>query len=80
MDANTGTIRVKGVFSNADHKLWPGEFVRVSLRLGTKPNSLLIPNQAVQAGQDGSFVFVVKPDRTVESRQVVAGCASIRMS
>ena len=73
VDANTGTIRVKAVFSNADHKLWPGEFVRVSLRLGTKPNSLLIPNQAVQAGQDGSFVFVVKPDRTVESRQVVPG-------
>jgi multidrug efflux system membrane fusion protein len=73
VDANTGTIRVKAIFSNADHKLWPGQFVRVNLRLGMKPNSLLIPNQAVQAGQDGSLVFVVKPDRTVESRPVVPG-------
>jgi len=73
VDTNTGTIRVKAIFSNADHKLWPGQFVRVNLRLGMKPNSLLIPNQAVQAGQDGSLVFVVKPDRTVESRPVVPG-------
>ncbi len=73
VDATTGTIRVKAIFPNSNHKLWPGEFVRVSLRLGTKPNALLIPNQAVQAGQDGSFVFVVKPDRTVESRPVVSG-------
>jgi multidrug efflux system membrane fusion protein len=73
VDPNTGTIRVKAVFPNANHKLWPGEFVRVSLRLGTKPNSLLIPNQAVQEGQDGSFVFVVRSDRTVESRPIVSG-------
>lgn len=73
VDATTGMIRIKAVFPNRSHKLWPGEFVRVSLRLSTRPNALIIPNQAVQAGQDGPFVFVVKPDRTVESRPVVPG-------
>jgi membrane fusion protein, multidrug efflux system len=73
VDAATGTIRIKAFFQNPGHKLWPGEFVQARLRLDTKPNALLIPSQAVQAGQDGSFVFVVKDDRTVESRRVVAG-------
>ena len=69
----TGTIRLKGTFPNADRKLWPGEFVRVTLRLTTQPNALVVPNQAVQTGQDGPFVFVVKPDRTVESRPIATG-------
>ena len=73
VDTATGTIRVKAVFSNAGHKLWPGEFVRTVLRLDTKPNALVIPNQAVQAGQEGSFVFLVKSDGTVQSRPVVTG-------
>jgi multidrug efflux system membrane fusion protein len=73
VDATTGTIRLKGIFPNLDHKLWPGEFVRVTLRLATESNALIVPNQAVQTGQDGSYVFVVKPDRTVESRPVVTG-------
>ncbi len=73
VDAATGTIRVKAVFQNSKHTLWPGQFVQVTLRLDTKPNALLLPAQAVQTGQNGSFVFVVKPDRTVESRPVVAG-------
>jgi membrane fusion protein, multidrug efflux system len=73
VDATTGTIRVKASFSNRAHRLWPGQFVRVLLRLDTKPNALLIPNQAVQSGQVGFFVFVVKPDRTVESRPVIPG-------
>jgi multidrug efflux system membrane fusion protein len=73
VDSTTGTIRLKGTFPNSDHKLWPGEFVRVTLRLATKPNALVVPNQVVQTGQDGTFAFVVKPDRTVESRPVVTG-------
>ncbi len=73
VDSTTGTIRLKATFPNPDHKLWPGEFVRVTLRLATKPNALVVPNQAVQTGQDGMYVFVVKPDRTVESRPVVTG-------
>jgi membrane fusion protein, multidrug efflux system len=73
VDVTTGTIRAKAVFPNPKHNLWPGQFVQVKLRLDTKPNALLLPSQAVQAGQNGSFVFVVKQDRTVESRPVVAG-------
>jgi membrane fusion protein, multidrug efflux system len=73
VDTTTGTIRVKGTFANPRHSLWPGQFVRVSLRLETMPNALLVPNQVVQGGQDGSYAFVVKPDRTVESRPVVTG-------
>lgn len=73
VDPATGTIKLKGTFSNSNRKLWPGEFVRVTLRLATQANALVVPNQAVQTGQDGSFVYVVKPDQTVESRPVVTG-------
>lgn len=73
VDASTGTIRLKGTFPNSAGKLWPGQFVRVTLRLGTQPKALVVPSQAVQTGQEGAYVFVVKPDRTVESRPVVAG-------
>jgi multidrug efflux system membrane fusion protein len=73
VDESTGTILVKAAFQNRGHQLWPGEFVRVVLRLGTRAGALIVPGQAVQAGQEGSFVFVVKPDQTVESRPVVPG-------
>ena len=73
VDSATGTIRLKATFPNPDHKLWPGKFVRVTLTLSTQSNALVVPNQAVQTGQDGMYVFVVKPDRTVESRPVVTG-------
>jgi membrane fusion protein, multidrug efflux system len=73
VDPTTGTILVKAIFPNNAGKLWPGQFVRVTLRFGTKPDALLVPSEAVQTGQDGSFVFVVKPDQTVESRPVVPG-------
>jgi membrane fusion protein, multidrug efflux system len=71
VDATTGTIKLKGTFQNAANRLWPGEFVRVSLGLTTRPHATVVPNQAVQTGQDGQFVYVVKPDRTVEMRPVV---------
>jgi multidrug efflux system membrane fusion protein len=70
VDMTTGTIKLKGTFPNKDHGLWPGEFVRVTLRLTTQQNAVVVPNEAVQAGQNGSFVYVVKQDRTVESRPV----------
>jgi multidrug efflux system membrane fusion protein len=73
VDATTGTILVKALFENRDRALWPGQFVRVVLRLGTKTNALVVPEQAVQNGQEGAFVFVVKSDQTVESRKVVPG-------
>jgi len=73
VDPTTGTIKLKGTFANNDHKLWPGQFVRVILRLTTQPNVVVVPSQAVQTGQEGPFVYVVKADRTVESRPVVTG-------
>lgn len=73
VDTTTGTIKLKGTFPNKDHQLWPGEFVRVTLRLATQHNAIVVPNEAVQTGQNGSFVYVVKADRTVESRPVTTG-------
>jgi multidrug efflux system membrane fusion protein len=73
VDATTGTIKLKGTFTNEANLLWPGQFVRVALRLTTNTNALVVPNQAVQAGQEGVYVYVVKPDRSVESRPVVTG-------
>jgi multidrug efflux system membrane fusion protein len=73
VDMTTGTIKLKGTFPNSDHKLWPGQFVRVTLRLTTQQNAIVVPNQAVQTGQNGSYVYVVKQDRTVEMRPVTTG-------
>jgi multidrug efflux system membrane fusion protein len=72
VDASTGTIQLKATFPNADHVLWPGQFVDVALTLTSEP-AVLVPTQAVQAGQKGPYVFVVKPDLTVESRTVKVG-------
>jgi membrane fusion protein, multidrug efflux system len=72
VDASTGTIQLKALSTNNNRMLWPGEFVRVKLRLSIKAGALTVPNQAVQTGQDGPFVFVMKADRTVESRPVLA--------
>ena len=70
VDSATGTIRLKGTFENASHRLWPGQFVDVVLTVTEEPNAVLVPQQAVQMGQDGQFVFVVRSDQTVESRAV----------
>jgi multidrug efflux system membrane fusion protein len=72
VDVTTGTIQLKATFQNADSALWPGQFVDVSLTLTTE-NAIVVPTQAVQPGQQGPFVFVVKPDATVESRPVKPG-------
>jgi len=71
VDSSTDTIKLKAIFMNDDRRLWPGQFTRVTLRLATLKNATVVPNQAVQTGQDGPFVFVVKPDQTVEQRVVV---------
>jgi len=71
VDSGTGTIKLKGTFANKDGRLWPGQFVNVVLTLTTEPNAIVVPSQAVQAGQQGQYVFIVKPDLTVESRPVV---------
>lgn len=73
VDTATGTIKIKGTFANNGRRLWPGQFVNVVLTLTSIPNAVVVPTQAVQTGQSGQFVFVVKPDRTVESRPVATG-------
>lgn len=70
VDASTGTIKMKGSFANEDHALWPGLFVQVTLVLRTDPTAIVVPAAAVQTSQSGQFVFVVKPDRTVDIRSV----------
>jgi membrane fusion protein, multidrug efflux system len=70
VDNTTGTIKLKGTFANTDHRLWPGQFSAVSLRLSEEENATVVPTQAVQTGQSGDFVFVIKPDLTAESRPV----------
>ena len=73
VDPNTGSIKLKATFDNGDRKLWPGQFVDVVLIFSTRKGATVVPSQAVQTGQSGQFVFVVKPDNTVESRPVVTG-------
>jgi multidrug efflux system membrane fusion protein len=76
VDASTGTIRLRATFPNPGRKLWPGQFVRVRTRLGSDPNAVVVPNQSVQTGPDGQFVFVVKEDRRVEMRTVTTAMRS----
>lgn len=73
VDGSTGTILLKASFPNSDKALWPGQFVNVSLKLATSRSAVVVPSQAVQRGQQGQYVFVVKPDMTVESRSVQPG-------
>jgi membrane fusion protein, multidrug efflux system len=73
VDATTGTIKLKGTFANGDRRLWPGQFVNIVLTLTTIPDAVVIPTQAIQTGQQGQFVFVVKPDGSVDSRPVLSG-------
>ena len=73
VDTTTGTIKLKGTFENPDNRLWPGQFVNVTLTLTTQPHAVVVPSQAVQTGQAGQYVFVVQQDMTVEYRPVVAG-------
>ena len=71
VDTTTGTIQLKGTFENKDKRLWPGQFVNVLLTLSTQRNAVVMPAAALQAGQQGQYVFVIKPDSTVESRSIV---------
>ncbi|MBM4441578.1 MAG: efflux RND transporter periplasmic adaptor subunit [Candidatus Rokubacteria bacterium] len=72
VDPNTGTIQLKATFANAARVLWPGQFVEVTLTLASEA-AVVVPSQAIQAGQQGSFVYVVTPDLKVESRKVQPG-------
>jgi multidrug efflux system membrane fusion protein len=70
VDANTGTIKLKGTFPNLGHRLWPGEFVTVDLRLGDEANAIVVPSLALQTSQQGSYVWVVSKDNTVQMKTV----------
>jgi multidrug efflux system membrane fusion protein len=73
VDSSTGTIHLKATFDNPNRALWPGQFVNLVLTLDTIRNATVIPAEAVQAGQQGPFVYVVKADNTVENRAVTVG-------
>ena len=73
VDRATGTIRLKGTFANADFRLWPGQFVDVILTLAIEPDRVLVPTEAVQTGQQGQYVYVIKDDLTAELRAVTPG-------
>lgn len=76
VDTSTGTIQMKAVLPNADEKLTPGQFLNVSLLLDTLVKAVTVPNEAVQQGAEGNFVFVVKDDNSVELRKVVTAASA----
>jgi multidrug efflux system membrane fusion protein len=71
VDRTTGTIKLKAEFKNGERRLWPGQFINVALTLSTQSDAVVVPSEAVQVGQEGQHVFVVKPDNSVEVRPVV---------
>lgn len=73
IDPSTGTVRLKAVFPNDDHELFPNQFVNAQLLLDTKHDATIIPSAAVQRGPQGAFVYVVKEDQTVGVRPVAVG-------
>jgi membrane fusion protein, multidrug efflux system len=71
VDLASGTIQCKATYDNVQKRLWPGLFVNVLVKLTEEPDTILVPSQAIQSGQQGQFVWVVKPDLTAEPRTVV---------
>ena len=70
IDPNTGTVRLKAVFDNRDNALYPNQFVNARLQVYTRQNAITMPAAAVQRGAQGTYVYVVKQDKTVESRPI----------
>jgi len=68
VDPDNRTIHLRATFANLDRRLWPGQYVKVLLTIAQEPNSMVVPSQAIQTGQSGRFVYVVKSDQTVETR------------
>jgi membrane fusion protein, multidrug efflux system len=73
VDNTTGTIKLRARFPNADGRLTPGQFVNVAMKLSEEANAIVVPAPAVQVGQKGSFVYIIKSDQTVEARNVTVG-------
>ena len=78
VDTTTGTIHLKATFENRDGTLWPGQFVTVVLTLDTIQNATVVPAEAVQAGQQGQFVYVVKAGQHGGDRGVVTRGPRVR--
>jgi membrane fusion protein, multidrug efflux system len=76
VNSATGTIKLKGVFANKSRKLWPGQFTDVVMTLGNRKNAVVVPTNAIQTSQQGQFIYVVKPDNTVEMRQVTSSATA----
>jgi multidrug efflux system membrane fusion protein len=70
VDPDSHLIHLRATFPNKDERLWPGQYVDVVLTIAQDPNSVVVPSQAVQTGQNNQFVYVVKSDQTVEARPV----------
>jgi len=73
IDQTTGTSRLKAVFDNKDNTMFPNQFVNIRLLVEMKKDKILIPAVAIQRGPQGTFVYVVKPDQTVDVRQITVG-------
>jgi multidrug efflux system membrane fusion protein len=73
VDLATGTIELKGTFANKGKRLWPGQFVSAVLTLTSQPDAIIVPSQAIQTGQKGQYVYIIKNDLTVEDRPVIVG-------
>jgi multidrug efflux system membrane fusion protein len=73
VNSATGTIKIKGLFANTAKKLWPGQYTDVIMTLGSLKNAVVVPTGALQTGQQGQFIYIVTPDKTVEVRAVTVG-------
>jgi multidrug efflux system membrane fusion protein len=73
IDTTTGTVKLRAVFANPDLKLFPNQFVNIQLLVDTMHNATLVPTAAIQRGEQGTFVYVVKPDETVSAQPVTLG-------
>ena len=71
VDPDNRTIHLRATLANQDRRLWPGQYVQVTLTIAQEPNAILVPSPATQTGQSGRFVYVVKSDQTVEARPIV---------
>jgi multidrug efflux system membrane fusion protein len=73
VDQNTGTIRLKATFENSERRLWPGQFVETALRVASEQDVNVAPTRAIQTGQNGQYVFVVRDNQTVDMRTIKPG-------
>jgi multidrug efflux system membrane fusion protein len=70
VDTTTGMFKLKGTYQNKDRRLWPGQFVDVALELSMQKDAVVVPTRAIQSGQQGEYVYVVRTDSTAEARPV----------